>query len=41
MKYTGKWWDALHRTERERDVASIVVKIFYGLIIVFGLLILL
>jgi len=40
MKYTGKWWDSKHRTERERSVAWTVTQILYGILILTGLLIL-
>lgn len=40
MKYTGKWWDSKHRTERERSVAWTVTQILYGVLILTGLLML-
>ena len=41
MKYTGKWWDSPHRSEEDRDVAAIMVRILGGLAFVLGLLMLL
>jgi len=41
MKYTGKWWDNPHRSEEDRDVAAIMVRILGGLVFVLGLLMLL
>ena len=40
MKYTGKWWDSKHRTERERSVAWGVTLALYGLLILIGLMML-
>jgi hypothetical protein len=41
MKYTGKWWDNPRRSEEDRDVAVIMVRILGGLVFVIGLLMLL
>ena len=41
MKYTGKWWDTPHRSEKERYFASGVVKFLYGVILLVGLALLL
>jgi len=40
MKYTGKWWDSKHRTERERDIAWRVTQLLYGFLILIGLVLL-
>jgi len=41
MKYTGKWWDNPKRSEKEREVMSIVLGAFYFFIITLTLIVLL